>query len=149
MIRDERLMRPDPGLGISAIVKPGNKAVTWQMTGAGLVQAGDYVDLLVMGPKDCPFVGRTLQAIRILAVDGELDGAAPDRSPRRRASTNLAAPRWLTLELTPYESTVVAAGMAYGSVVVQTRSTIDILQSDYAESAAPPCFPVPSPPTGS
>jgi pilus assembly protein CpaB len=152
-IREERLARPDAGVGLNAIVTPGKRGMTIATdteTGiAGLLQSGNYIDVIVtIAPEDPSAVGAKwvtetiLQGIKVLAVGSQItpDGRAPapaaDANASRTSSKTKAdaAARKLkpsiTLEVTPEEAEKLALAMSRGEIRVVLRSDIDILQID-------------------
>ncbi len=104
-IRVERLARPDAGVGLNAIVTPGKRGMTIATdteTGiAGLLQAGNYIDVIVtIAPEDPLSVGAKwvtetiLQGIKVLAVGSALsndpavrDGAEPKATAAKAGAT--------------------------------------------------------------
>lgn len=150
LIREERLARPDAGIGLNAIVTPGKRAMTiatnTETAVAGLLQAGNYVDIIVTikpedpGVKDAVWVTETiLQGIKVLAVGSTLSGAdeRPDAadaagSGKKSAKdpTRKALKPSITLEVTPEEAEKLALASSRGEVTVVLRSDIDILQID-------------------
>lgn len=152
-IREERLARPDAGVGLNAIVTPGKRGMTIATdteTGiAGLLQSGNYIDVIVtIAPEDPTAVGAKwvtetiLQGIKVLAVGSQItpEGRTPAPAPAEGASRTSsktkadAAARKLkpsiTLEVTPEEAEKLALAMSRGEIRVVLRSDIDILQID-------------------
>jgi pilus assembly protein CpaB len=152
-IREERLARPDAGVGLNAIVTPGKRGMTIATdteTGiAGLLQSGNYIDVIVtIAPEDPTAVGAKwvtetiLQGIKVLAVgsqispEGRTPAPAADANASRTSSKTKAdaAARKLkpsiTLEVTPEEAEKLALAMSRGEIRVVLRSDIDILQID-------------------
>lgn len=145
-VREERLARPDAGVGLNAIVTPGKRAMTvatdTETAVAGLLQAGNYIDVIVtIAPEDPAAVGAKwvtetiLQGIKVLAVGSSLDADAQattevDKSGHARASnqTRNLKPS-ITLELTLEEAERLAQAVARGDLHVVLRSDIDILQT--------------------
>lgn len=148
-IREERLARPDASVGLNAILTPGKRAITVEVSGAALWQPGNYVDVGLYGPKECPYVGPTLQGVRVLALDGVLDGApdgwvgAPSKREKEGGTPRSPDRRVVTLELLPSEAQMFNVGSICGVVSLQLRSDIDILQASLPSNAPPPCFPLP------
>lgn len=146
-IRSERLARPDAGVGLNAIVTPGKRAMTIATTVetavAGLLQAGNYIDIIVtIRPEDPTAVGAKwvsetiLQGIKVLAVGTNLDGSnsAPKEGEKKsgRGSSDSARKMKpsITLEVTPEEAEKLALASTRGDIHVALRSDIDILQYD-------------------
>lgn len=146
-IRAERLARPDAGVGLNAIVTPGKRAMTIATTVetavAGLLQAGNYIDIIVtIRPEDPTAVGAKwvsetiLQGIKVLAVGTSLDGTntAPKEGEKKSARNSSESTRRMkpsiTLEVTPEEAEKLALASTRGDIHVALRSDIDILQYD-------------------
>ncbi|MFZ5482453.1 MAG: Flp pilus assembly protein CpaB [Myxococcota bacterium] len=153
MIREERLARPDAGIGLNAIVTPGKRAMTvatdTETAVAGLLQPGNYIDIIVtIAPEDPSEVGAKwvtetiLQGIKVLAVGSTLGGgstgaeapAGDAAAAKAKKKSDAAAQRKLkpsiTLEVTPEEAEKLALAGSRGQLCVVLRSDIDILQID-------------------
>lgn len=145
-VRDERLARPDAGIGLNAIVTPGKRGMTvatnTETAVAGLLQAGNYVDIIVtIKPEDPAAAGAKwvtdtiLQGIKVLAVGSSLDGNAGKEEDKKAAkkssgeSTRRLKPS-ITLEVTPEEAEKLALAVSQGEIHVVLRSDIDITQWD-------------------
>lgn len=155
MIREERLARPDAGIGLNAVVTPGKRAMTiatnTETAVAGLLQAGNYVDIIVtIKPEDTTIKGAVwvtetiLQGIKLLAVGSTL-GAGEERpeasvtdakgqkksaTPAKNDPNRRALKPSITLEVTPEEAEKLALASSRGEITVVLRSDIDILQID-------------------
>jgi pilus assembly protein CpaB len=149
-IRKERLAQPDVGIGLNAIVTPGKRAMTiatdTETAVAGLLQAGNYVDIIVTIKPDDPAAAGAkwatetiLQGIKVLAVGSVIEGA--DERPTVDAKGNtVKKPATdpskknlrpsITLEVTPDEAEKLALASSRGEITVVLRSDIDILQID-------------------
>lgn len=160
MIREERLARPDAGIGLNAIVTPGKRAMTiatnTETAVAGLLQAGNYVDIIVTikpedpSVKDAVWVTETiLQGIKVLAVGSTLSGngergesattGASNADGTKKSSSSSSSKNdpmrkalkpSITLEVTPEEAEKLALASSRGEITVVLRSDIDILQID-------------------
>lgn len=157
-IRDERIARPDAGIGLNAIVQPGRRAMTvatnTEDAVAGLLQPGNFVDIIVtIKPEDptatnAKWVTDTiLQSIRVLAVGGSLNDplvkpAAEKKvvntadgkkvEVKKKDAKDTAARRLkpsITLEVTPDEAEKLALAVAQGDIYVVLRSDIDTMQT--------------------
>ena len=145
-VREERLARPDAGIGLNAIVTPGKRAMTvatdTETAVAGLLQAGNYIDVIVtIAPEDPAAAGAKwvtetiLQGIKVLAVGSSLDAdAVPttevDKKGKARPSNQMRNLKpSITLELTLEEAERLAQAVARGDLHVVLRSDIDILQT--------------------
>jgi pilus assembly protein CpaB len=144
-IREERLASATAGVGLNAIVTPGKRAMTvatdTETAVAGLLQAGNFVDVIVtIKPEDPTAVGAKyvaetiLQEIKILAVGSNLGGnsakeeEAKDAKKKKEASKKMKPS--ITVELTPEEAEKLALAQTRGEIHVVLRSDIDILQID-------------------
>lgn len=147
-IREERLASANAGIGLNAIVTPGKRAMTiatdTETAVAGLLQAGNFVDVIVtIRPDDPSVVGSTkqyvtetiLQEIKVLAVGSNLGGNAAKEEEAKEAKkkksdqTKKLKPS-ITVEVTPEEAEKLALAMTRGEIHVVLRSDIDILQID-------------------
>lgn len=145
-VRDERLASANAGVGLNAIVTPGKRAMTiatdTETAVAGLLQAGNFVDVIVtIKPEDplqvgAKYVAETiLQEIKVLAVGSSLGGnaakeaEAKDAKKKKGDTTKKLKPS-ITVELTPEEAEKLALAQSRGDIHVVLRSDIDILQID-------------------
>jgi pilus assembly protein CpaB len=144
-IREERLASANAGIGLNAIVTPGKRAMTMATNTesgvAGLLQAGNFVDVIVtIKPEDPTAVGAKyvtetiLQEIKVLAVGSNLGGnEAKEAEAKAKKSSKDSARKQkpsITVEVTPEEAEKLALAMTRGEIHVVLRSDIDILQID-------------------
>lgn len=153
VIRKERLADPNAGIGLNAIITPGRRAMTiatnTETAVAGLVQAGNFIDVIVtIKPDDPSLVGAKwvtqtiLQEIKVLAVGSSLKGAESHTSavdekgkplPTRKSAADPSKRSLkpsITLEVTPEEAESLAMATSRGEIMVVLRSDIDSLQID-------------------
>jgi pilus assembly protein CpaB len=145
-IREERLARPDAGIGLNAIITPRKRAMTiatdTETAVAGLLQAGNYIDVIVtIAPEDPSASGAKwvtdtiLQGIKVLAVGSSLDAEAPRSNEGEKAiqakpnSQTRSLKPSITLELSPDEAERLAQAIARGEIHVVLRSDMDILET--------------------
>lgn len=160
-IRDERIARPDAGIGLNAIVQPGKRAMTvatnTEDAVAGLLQPGNYVDIIVTIKPEDPMAANAkwvtdtiLQSIRVLAVGGSLNdplvkpvaekkvvntAEGKKVEVKKKDGKDTTARRLkpsITLEVTPDEAEKLALAVAQGDIYVVLRSDIDTMQ--YADN---------------
>ncbi len=160
-IRDERIARPDAGIGLNAIVQPGKRAMTvatnTEDAVAGLLHPGNYVDIIVtIKPEETSVASAKwvtdtiLQSIRVLAVGGSLNDPLGTTTAekkvvntadgkkvelKKKEGKDNAARRLkpsITLEVTPDEAEKLALAVAQGDIYVVLRSDIDTMP--YADS---------------
>ncbi|MSQ00854.1 MAG: Flp pilus assembly protein CpaB [Myxococcales bacterium] len=153
-IRDERIARPDAGIGLNAIVQPGKRAMTVAINTedavAGLLHPGNYVDIIVtISPEETSastdkwVTDTILQSIRVLAVGGSLNDPLGKPTAEKKGVTTAdgrkvelkkkdgkdnAARRLkpsITLEVSPDEAEKLALAVAQGDIYVVLRSDID------------------------
>ena len=143
-VTETRLVRPRDRGFLAAVLDPGYRAITVNVTPssgiAGFVYPGDHVDVIVTlqvqsEGKDPANPNRTvthdnrvsetvLRDVRVLALDQRADDQAKDVAPK---AASLA-----TLQVTPKQAEVVAVIAAVGQVSLTLRS----LARDEAEAAA-------------
>ena len=159
-IREERLARPDAGIGLNAIVEPGKRAMTvatnTEDAVAGLLQPGNYVDIIVtIKPEEGAMLTKwatdtILQGIKVLAVGGSLSMQSASEPVAKKTASNQPEEKKekkkgtsqqdmmkrmkpsITLEVTPDEAEKLALAVAQGDIHVVLRSDIDILH--YADN---------------
>ncbi len=152
-VREERIARPDQGIGLNAIVTPGKRAMTVATSPedavAGLLQPGNYVDIIVTIKPESPAAAESkwatdtiLEALKVLAVGGAPAGpqpgeakggsAAPKDTPARKLKPSI------TLEVTPEEAEKLALALSQGEIYVVLRSDIDTRPKAAEPAAAPP-----------
>lgn len=145
-VREERLAFKDAGVGLNAIITPGRRAMTvatdTQDAVAGLIQPGNYVDIIVtIKPDDAAAAGAKwltetiIQGAKVLAVGGSLgqdpSATAPAESDKKKKTKESRAPKTkpsITLEVTPEDAERLALAVSRGDIAVVLRSDTDILQ---------------------
>ncbi|SDD59048.1 Flp pilus assembly protein CpaB [Paraburkholderia lycopersici] len=152
VLSDEVILPGDPGF-LAATLKPGMRAVSVaidEVSGnAGLIEPGDYVDLLLTqqmsGRTDEPALAVSsetiVQHVRVLAVGSVIqrpktDGNTPDAGNRART---------VTLEVTPERAEVVSVAARLGSLSLALRSFAVASRNpgtDSADAASAPPAPV-------
>lgn len=140
-VTETRLVRPRDRGFLAAVLDPGYRAVTVNVTPAsgiaGFIYPGDHVDVIVtlqvhsekkQGNQTITHENRAsetvLHDIRVLALDQRLDDQAKDAAPK---AASLA-----TLQVTPKQAEVVAVVASVGQISLSLRS----LARDEAEAAA-------------
>ncbi|MGF6768438.1 pilus assembly protein CpaB [Paraburkholderia sp. GAS199] len=142
----------DPGF-LAATLKPDMRAVSVAIDdvsgNAGLIQPGDFVDLLLTqqldrqdASRDMSITSETVaQRVRVLAVGSQFHrptgNNTVDSEPRATART-------VTLEVTPHRAEVIAVASKLGSLSLALRSfartTVVNAASDAVEDAPPPVY---------
>ncbi|PLZ03377.1 Flp pilus assembly protein CpaB [Burkholderia sp. WAC0059] len=131
-----------PGF-LSATLKPDMRAVSVAIDdvsgNAGLIQPGDYVDLILTqnmaGKTDSPDLSVSseivVQHARVLAVGSELQPTKDTTGPNLAGDANTRA-RTVTLEVSPHTAEAVAVAARLGSLSLALRSfaTLDRTASD-------------------
>jgi len=140
-VTETRLVRPRDRGFLAAVLDPGYRAVTVNVTPssgiAGFIYPGDHVDLILTlqvtseekdGQKTVEHQNRVsetvLHDVRVLAIDQRADDQTKDVAPK---TASLA-----TLQVTPKQAEVVAVAGAVGQISLSLRS----LARDDAEAAA-------------
>lgn len=117
-ITETRLVRPGSSGFLAAVLEPGKRAVTVNVTPssgiAGFVFPGDHVDVIVtMTAHDDTRASQTvLTDIRVLAMDQRLDDQSKD----------IVVGKTATLEVTPKQAEVIAVVSSIGSLSLSLRS---------------------------
>jgi pilus assembly protein CpaB len=143
IVADDVILPNAPGF-LAATLKPEMRAVSVAVDdvsgNAGLIQPGDYVDLLLtqqMDRKtDSPDLAvsseTVVEHVRVLASGSEIsrpkEGNGSDRTERVRT---------VTLEVTPHMSEVVAVAAHLGSLSLALRSFATVSRDPYALASAP------------
>ncbi|MBY0272807.1 MAG: Flp pilus assembly protein CpaB [Alphaproteobacteria bacterium] len=120
------LVQPGEKSVLAALLPPGKRAisidVTPQAISSGLIQPGDYVDVLLSkvvtsGPSNS--YGQTttvVSNIKVLALDTVMNESAP-----KSANTN-TIPKVTTLEVTPGQAQLITAAAKEGSLSLSLHS---------------------------
>jgi pilus assembly protein CpaB len=143
IVADDVILPNAPGF-LAATLKPEMRAVSVAVDdvsgNAGLIQPGDYVDLLLtqqMDRKtDSPDLAvsseTVVEHVRVLASGSDINrpksGDATDRNERVRT---------VTLEVTPHMGEVVAVAARLGSLSLALRSFATVSRDPYALASGP------------
>jgi len=131
IVADEVILPGATGF-LAATLHPGLRAVSVAIDdvsgNAGLIEPGDYVDLLLtqqMGnraltPDESVSSETVVQHVRVLAVGSEIRRPKDDRSASPSEFGNRA--RTVTLEVTPHMAEVVSVAARLGSLSLALRS---------------------------
>jgi len=126
-ITAERVVHPGDRGFMSAVLDPGSRAVTVNVTAstgmAGFVLPGDRIDLLLTmvvqsGNKDAParhMSETVLTDLKVLAMDQRVTDDKKDVTP----------PKTATLEVTPKQAELVAVASELGMLSLSLRSLAD------------------------
>lgn len=131
-VRRERLVDLHAGIGLSAVLPSGTRAVSLDLGGTdaltGFLEAGAYVDVLATGVgTDRVSVTRTvLEVVPVLAVNGHADGF--QAGDAQRAPT-------VTLQLFPEQVERLALADTLGEVTLVLRASGDLVAT---RGALPP-----------
>src|SRR5471032_169465 len=142
LVADDVILPSSPGF-LAASLKPEMRAVSVAVDdvsgNAGLIQPGDYVDLLLtqqMDRKtDSPDLAvsseTVVEHVRVLASGSDISrtkSGAPDHVERVRT---------VTLEVTPHMGEVVAVAARLGSLSLALRSFATVSRDPYALASGP------------
>jgi pilus assembly protein CpaB len=131
-ITDARVVRPGDRGFMAAVLTPGYRAVTVQVTAttglAGFVFPGDHVDLLLTfavpaeGPskREHRAAETILTNLRVLAVDQRVD----DQNKK------VVVAKTATLEVTPKQAEVIAVATELGRLSLSLRSLATVASKD-------------------
>ncbi|WP_118182320.1 Flp pilus assembly protein CpaB [Paraburkholderia phosphatilytica] len=139
---DDVILPSAPGF-LAATLKPDMRAVSVAIDdvsgNAGLIQPGDYVDLLLTQSMDrrtdAPDLAvsseTVVQQVRVLAVGSEI--SRPKSANGNGPDANVAA-RTVTLEVTPHMGESIAVAARLGSLSLALRSFAKASRDDAAAS---------------
>jgi pilus assembly protein CpaB len=123
-----RLVQPGDRSFLAAVLQPGYRAVTVNVTAstglAGLAMPGDHVDVILNiaapRPENGNQVGSVtvLQDLRLLAMDQRADATKDPKDVKKDA----AVPQTATLEVTPRGAEIVGAAEQMGTLSLSLRS---------------------------
>jgi pilus assembly protein CpaB len=148
---DEVILSSAPGF-LAATLHPGMRAVSVAIDdvsgNAGLIEPGDYVDLLLTqqmgGRTDNPDLAvsseTVVQHVRILAVGSVIQRPKTDANG---AQDNSNRARTVTLEVTPQMAEVVSVAARLGSLSLALRSFAITSRTPDADTADPASAPAP------
>lgn len=139
---DDVILPNAPGF-LAATLKPDMRAISVAVDdvsgNAGLIQPGDYVDLLLTqnldrrtDAPDLAVASETVvQHVRVLAVGSEIKRPKGDDMP-----SELNRARTVTLEVTPHTGEVISVAARLGSLSLSLRSFATASRADKTTSAA-------------
>lgn len=148
---DEVILSSAPGF-LAATLHPGMRAVSVAIDdvsgNAGLIEPGDYVDLLLTqqmgGRTDNPDLAvsseTVVQHVRILAVGSVIQRPKTDANGGQDNSNRA---RTVTLEVTPQMAEVVSVAARLGSLSLALRSFAITSRTPDADTADPASAPAP------
>ena len=141
ILRRGRLAQAGEGIGLNALIAPGNRAMAVQISQAqavaAFIQPGNYVDVIVViRPDDRAIEAKAvskvlLQGKRVLAVGSTLQGNSTDDDPAAKAAKDQAKKKpVVTLEVTLEEAEQVALAAAKGDIHLVLRSDAEMIGED-------------------
>ncbi|MDR5735691.1 Flp pilus assembly protein CpaB [Caballeronia sp. LZ025] len=144
LVTDDVILPSAPGF-LAATLKPEMRAVSVAVDdvsgNAGLIQPGDYVDLLLTQQMerrtDSPDLAvsseTVVEHVRVLAVGSEIKRPKNDSDGQDAA---IARARTVTLEVTPHMGEVVAVAARLGSLSLALRSFATVTRDPAATAAS-------------
>jgi pilus assembly protein CpaB len=136
-------------VGLPVRLKPGMRAVSVQIDKvkgvSGLIQPGDYVDVIADPPKSAavpPPASAILRGVRVLAIGESLEYSSATPSPQEANSSTV------TLEVTPKQADLLVMADLNTTLRLALRSPKEPLNSEPVEALHFP-GPVGGPSTGS
>ncbi len=127
-IRQERLADPGSGIGLNALIPPGMRAISVDVTGAaaltGFLQPGSYVDILVtmkVGSPPEQITKTLLQAVFVLAVDARLTNESAEEATARGAKD-----KGITILVTAAQAEDIVTGLRAGALSLTLRNPQDV-----------------------
>jgi pilus assembly protein CpaB len=142
LVADDVILPNAPGF-LAATLKPEMRAVSVAVDdvsgNAGLIQPGDYVDLLLtqqMDRKtDSPDLAvsseTVVEHVRVLASGSDIS------RPKNGAPDHIERVRTVTLEVTPHMGEVVAVAARLGSLSLALRSFATVSRDPFALASGP------------
>lgn len=134
-------------VGLPVRLKPGMRAISVQIDKvkgvSGLVEPGDYVDVIADPPKaaaEPPPASAILRGVRVLAIGESLENSSATPSPQEANSTTV------TLEVTPKQADLLVMADLNTVLRLALRSPKEPLNSQPVEALH---FPGPSGPADS
>jgi pilus assembly protein CpaB len=122
-------------VGLPVRLKPGMRAVSVQIDKvkgvSGLVEPGDYVDVLAEPPKasaEPPPASAILRGVRVLAIGDTLENSQATPSPQEANSTTV------TLEVTPKQADLLVMADINATLRLALRSPKEPLNSEPVEA---------------
>lgn len=141
IVRRGRLAQAGEGIGLNALIAPGNRALAVQISQAqavaAFIQPGNYVDVIVViRPDDREIEAKAvskvlLQGKRVLAVGSTLQGNSSEEDPAAKAARDQAKKKpVVTLEVTLEEAEQVALAATKGDIHLALRSDAEMIGED-------------------
>jgi pilus assembly protein CpaB len=139
IVRERRLALADAGVGLNAIVEPGQRAMSVSVDSesgvAGFIRPGNYVDVIVTIRPDgrdtsTKWVSHTfLQGAKVLAVGRRMGEGEQGKLPESRPTSTREKPT-VTLELGPDDAEALALASSKGDIHIVLRNDVDITAVD-------------------
>lgn len=127
-----RLVQPGDRGFLAAVLQPGYRAVTVNVTAAsgvaGFVVPGDHVDVILNMSLNTPNGDRSvgsetiLQDVRVLAMDQRATEPASPAGAKDGAKKDPAVPQTATLEVTPKGAEIIGAATQVAPLTLSLRS---------------------------
>lgn len=122
-------------VGLPVRLKPGMRAVSVQIDKvkgvSGLVEPGDYVDVIADPPRagpEPPPASAILRGVRVLAIGESLENSSATPSPQEANSTTV------TLEVTPKQADLLVMADLNATLRLALRSPREPLNSEPVEA---------------
>ncbi|MFN2448181.1 MAG: Flp pilus assembly protein CpaB [Candidatus Baltobacteraceae bacterium] len=121
-------------VGLTVRLKPGLRAVSISIDKvkgiSGLVQPGDFVDVIAQAPKSGaapPPAATILRGVRVLSIGDDLESSSATPSPQEQLATTV------TLEVTPKQANLLVMADLNTSLRLALRSPKEPLNSQPTE----------------
>ena len=146
VLTEDAIIRPTDARFLPAVLSPGMRALSLSFSepelGAGLIQPGDHVDVLLTqrlgsGDQEYRSVGETIMSnLRVIAADRTLMQQPAEPNQHLAAPPNRPIPRTVTLEVTPQQAEGLMVARQLGGLQLTLRGLVD--RATVAAGAAPP-----------
>jgi pilus assembly protein CpaB len=135
-IREQKLVRADGSGFMAAILPPGMRAVSTEIspeTGAGgFILPNDRVDVILTKREKSADANNTQEVVVSAILLSNIRVLAIDQAPKERDGQNTVVGKTVTLELKPEQTSMLSAARQAGTLSLALRSISDVNVVDIA-----------------